>query len=270
MAKINVSEFSQLTAKAIEYIADDEFPRHLQAIVSSLIPISNLFILEFKADHNPEEIYAWMPETKLSKYYQHNYFKFAYQLDPYFQLSQKRFTETFYPIRKIAPDRFFTCEYYKSYYKKAEMGDELGLLVDSINKSILHLSLGRLNREPKFSKLEINKLNQHTPLLCALLKKYAEYKNNSMNNTVAKVKPMQQRIKDWCKSELSCKLTDRESEIAVLLLQGHSSFSAGLTLNIATETVKVHRKNLYKKLQIGSQAEFFAKISGLGNLSQLM
>jgi DNA-binding CsgD family transcriptional regulator len=46
--------------------------------------------------------------------------------------------------------------------------------------------------------------------------------------------------------------------IASLVLQDHSSTSIGLNLGIAESTVKIHRKNLYAKLNISSQAELFA------------
>ena len=56
----------------------------------------------------------------------------------------------------------------------------------------------------------------------------------------------------------SDRLTEREREIAHLLLRGHSAKSSAKVLEISPETVRMHRKNLYTKLEIGSQAELFA------------
>jgi DNA-binding CsgD family transcriptional regulator len=53
-------------------------------------------------------------------------------------------------------------------------------------------------------------------------------------------------------------LSPRQSEVALLILQGHSSISIGLTLGISPQTVKVLRKQLYRKCNISSQAELFA------------
>ena len=50
-------------------------------------------------------------------------------------------------------------------------------------------------------------------------------------------------------------LTAREREIAQLILIGHSSNSISLNLGISLPTVKSHRRNIYTKLQISSQAE---------------
>jgi len=53
-------------------------------------------------------------------------------------------------------------------------------------------------------------------------------------------------------------LTVREREVAQLILVGHSSNSISLNLEISLPTVKSHRRNIYSKLQISSQAELFS------------
>jgi len=54
------------------------------------------------------------------------------------------------------------------------------------------------------------------------------------------------------------RLTQRESEVVTMVLRGHSSEAIGAALKIAPGTVKIHRKNIYAKLGIGSQAELFS------------
>lgn len=43
----------------------------------------------------------------------------------------------------------------------------------------------------------------------------------------------------------------------MLILRGHSSVSIGLKLGISAQTVKVFRRQLYRKCAISSQAELF-------------
>ena len=52
-------------------------------------------------------------------------------------------------------------------------------------------------------------------------------------------------------------LTDKEQQIACLLLQGFDSEDIAQQLHISTGTVKNHRKKIYAKLQIGSLSELF-------------
>lgn len=52
-------------------------------------------------------------------------------------------------------------------------------------------------------------------------------------------------------------LTDRETQVINLVLHGHSTKSIAARLKISVETVKLHRKHAYAKLEINSQAELF-------------
>ena len=53
-------------------------------------------------------------------------------------------------------------------------------------------------------------------------------------------------------------LSERERQIVSLILQGHSTGSVAHLLDISPGTVKVHRKNIYRKLNLSTQAELFA------------
>ena len=54
-------------------------------------------------------------------------------------------------------------------------------------------------------------------------------------------------------------LTVREREIAAFTLKGQSAESAGQILGISPGTVRIHRRNIYAKLQINSQGELFSR-----------
>lgn len=53
-------------------------------------------------------------------------------------------------------------------------------------------------------------------------------------------------------------LTDREREVIRLIFRGYSSKAVARQMQIAVKTEKVHRRNAYQKLGVGSQAELFA------------
>jgi DNA-binding CsgD family transcriptional regulator len=53
-------------------------------------------------------------------------------------------------------------------------------------------------------------------------------------------------------------LSRREKQICDLLLAGCASDAIALRLQISRHTVKDHRKNIFRKLQIASLAELFA------------
>jgi DNA-binding CsgD family transcriptional regulator len=57
-------------------------------------------------------------------------------------------------------------------------------------------------------------------------------------------------------------LTSREIEIARCILQGNSAKDTAARLCIAEGTVRIHRKSIYRKMNIGSVAELFALCNG--------
>ncbi len=69
---------------------------------------------------------------------------------------------------------------------------------------------------------------------------------------------LSQIIQTEAAETIGVKLTKRETQIAGLVLQGHSNASAALKLGMAYETAKVHRRNIYRKLNISSQQELFS------------
>ena len=54
-------------------------------------------------------------------------------------------------------------------------------------------------------------------------------------------------------------LTEKERSVVQLMLRGHSSKSCARELGISPTTERVHRRNIYAKLHISSQAELFTR-----------
>ncbi len=57
-------------------------------------------------------------------------------------------------------------------------------------------------------------------------------------------------------------LSEREKEVAALLLQGLSNKQIAQALSIATRTVEFHTSHIYEKLAVNSRAEAILKLSG--------
>ena len=55
-------------------------------------------------------------------------------------------------------------------------------------------------------------------------------------------------------------LTPREHDVTLLLVRGYSSKAAAKILDISYETERVHRKNIYSKLEVNPQQALLAKI----------
>lgn len=54
------------------------------------------------------------------------------------------------------------------------------------------------------------------------------------------------------------RLTYQQRRIVQLILRGNSNYAIGQILSVTEGTVKLHRQNIYKRLNISSQRELFA------------
>ena len=54
------------------------------------------------------------------------------------------------------------------------------------------------------------------------------------------------------------RITPRETQVVAQVLEGHSSDSIAKDLGITVGTVRIHRRNIYAKLQISLQQERFS------------
>ena len=65
-------------------------------------------------------------------------------------------------------------------------------------------------------------------------------------------------IENTVSAILGPRITPRETQVVVQVLEGHSSESISRSLGISTGTVRIHRRNIYAKLDISSQQELFS------------
>ena len=59
------------------------------------------------------------------------------------------------------------------------------------------------------------------------------------------------------------KLTDREVDVAVLLLAGYNSTDIAKILTLSVNTVKTHLKNLYAKMSVHNRRELIEVLNAI-------
>ncbi len=131
---------------------------------------------------------------------------------------------------------------------------ELLLALALDNSALAEITLSRSSDGPGFSETEISRLADVVPLVGALFRRYWAKFGESGSRTP----PPDSRVDDAFADFGESVLTDREREVAQLILRGHSSDSIGFNLEISLGTVKTHRKNVYAKLAISSQSELLS------------
>ncbi|SON56755.1 Transcriptional regulatory protein UhpA [Hartmannibacter diazotrophicus] len=188
-----------------------------------------------------------------------------YRLDPFCQTALAR-RSGFWRMRELAPDRFYASEYFRTYYEKTGLAEEVGFFVPMESGVTVVLSLMRLKRSRAFSAVEIRELRRAAPLVMSLVRlawgdtEVPEQRvgmPDLSGQHASREEDLGVRAAEPPVMEKSL-LTTRESQVVDLVLQGHSSDSIADRLGMTPGTVKVHRRNIYRKLHISSQAELFA------------
>ena len=172
----------------------------------------------------------------------------AYVLDPFYDAVRGDGAERMIVMRELAPDDFARTEYYRRHYATTEIGDEIGFVLKLENGFAGVLSLSRTGAAPVFAEDELERLRSAAPIVCALAARHW-YHVPGLSLDIKNAAPAA-RIEHPL-------LTRRELEIVTLILKGHSNLSLAAVLSLSPNTVKVHRRQIYSKLAISSQAELF-------------
>lgn len=177
-------------------------------------------------------------------------------LDPFFRLVEEGRRTGCHRLHDIAPDHFRRSEYFRVHYGRTGIGEEIGLFFDmgsSLGGGLTGVtSFCRWDRSPPITRADLDILRALEPAIGALCA-------GQWSNLHARREPQPHRAAHPAFDEL----TLREREIVTMVLRGHSTESIAMQLAISPGTVKIHRKNIYRKLKVSTQAELFAAFMGL-------
>lgn len=265
---MQVSENTEETrlATAIASLATGEFPNRLNAWLRACLPYDNITILAYFPNQPPVPMMFESHQPKVHENIDQIYLAGAYLLDPFHDLHLKKAPAGVYRLSDIAPDKFRRNQYYLEYYGNTTLVDELVFVAHPAPGISLHVCLGRDSISGRrFSARELANANRIAPLVNALAA--AHWQDLTSDGESAAGGFIASLINATNRAH-GIVLSPRQAEVAMLVLQGHSSVSIGLKLGISFQTVKVFRKQLYRKCRISSQAELFnLMLPILGSLS---
>ena len=222
----------------------------LVCAIQQWLSFDTAIVLLYPAQQAPVLLYDDYPSPKRQKAVI-NYTQGLYLLDPFYsELKKQPLLSGTYHLDDFAPDNFEDTEYFQLYYRDLDLADELGIFIPVDQHNSLVISLARRNHHEVFTRDDLNSLAATTPLLNAVVQQFYALQpplHDSHHSPVASA------FENFCSEQL----TPREQQVAQLILQGHSSKSLAKALDISPSTVKVHRKNIYERLNINTQAELF-------------
>jgi len=242
-------------AHAIDTIGQSYFLPHLMDYLRVEVPFVGMLLLLLDEKNRPFHIYDTIRAA-----YRINldmYLDGVYQLDPFYTRFCKQRKTCAMLIRDVAPDRFQLTEYYRRYYRNMALRDEVAIFTDLGDGRFLFFSIARRSSEPRFKRAELRAIRNDLPVLAAVCRRH--FSESSYNHESLAGGIDEERLKFALDRFGEEALTPREHEVAVHILKGHSSKSLAREIGISPETVKIHRRNIYRKLEVSSQSELFAR-----------
>lgn len=238
-------------AQAIRAIGTSDFVPALLDYLRTKASFRGAFISRLNLSRPPEHVFDNVRQERRSVVVD-RWLDRAWLLDPFVVSFISERHRPIMVLDDVAPDRFSNSDYFNIYYKSVRLIDELAIFV-TLSDSTLFFSLGRLVDEACFTKRDKRMLFESHPVVSALCEQHFHRSLRSPGAHSEGTVTFEAMIE-----KLSEELTRREIEVVQHLLRGHSSRSIALILEVSPATVKVHRKNIYRKLSISSQSQLFS------------
>ncbi len=248
-----------LLSECIDSIGTEEFPVILVEALKSIADFDYSVSFAYHQKEKPICLYhTFSPAHRVV--FVDDYLKGPYLLDPFFKACGRNVDSGLYRLRDIAPDRFYQSEYCRSYYIQTGLAEEICYTFYLLNGVAVVISLMRSGDSSRFSAREFRLLDSVAPIVISLAQRHWKDLHTSFEVEPSDLETGEQHkiIEDTVSALFSPRITPRETQVVAQVLEGHSSDSIARSLGISVGTVRIHRRNIYGKLQISSQQELFS------------
>ncbi|KAF1053269.1 MAG: Response regulator protein TodT [Stenotrophomonas maltophilia] len=218
--------------------------------LQQVCPVDHFVLFVYEGNHRPLDLFDTFPADVRHVYVQ-DYQVGPYLLDPFYLACTRGQAPGLWRLRQFAPDHFYLGEYYQTYYQQTGLTEEIAFFIDLEDGASAVLSLMRSTRLPAYSRDEMQLLDSARPVVETVVREAWRLRRTQPRPA----RDLDYKIREAFDQFGARVLTAREQEVVQFLLRGHSSASVAEQLDISPGTVKIHRKNIYAKLGIGSQSE---------------
>lgn len=246
-------------ARIVKSTNTPSYPEELVSVLRGIAPFEIFAFVEYYNARPPVFLDHNMGAFTNRKVLD-NYLSGTYLLDAAYTACRNGVSSGLYRLRDLAPDNYFSSEFYNSADFHPCISDQPGSLAEEIlyiarrsQESCLVFSLMRTTTMQPFSDQEFAGLGSMQAIVVETMLRQWPVQASTPPDGSASNETLEKAFSSFAHDTLS----PREQTIVSLLLRGHSSLSIAHTLNIAEGTAKVHRKHIYAKLGISSQAQLF-------------
>jgi DNA-binding CsgD family transcriptional regulator len=256
MTNINqLSKWNRDISRAIAALGTGQFFPSLIEAINGQVAIDYPQIWLYHRDLPPKILYHRIPKHAVASQID-QYLEGPYREDPFYQTSMHQPRSKIYRLSRITMGKLQDSDYYRNYYADTGTCDEAVYLAKLQAGNVINLSMMRLADRTPFSDQEYESLYLLAEPVSELLKSHTEYSGFAATHLIQP--GINHQIDLAFRTFGESLLSPREKAVLELMLRGYGTHISAERLLIAVETVRRHRKSIYRKLDVNSQTDLFS------------
>lgn len=249
------SAWNRDIAEAIAQLGSEKFFPALAKAVREQVPIAYPQFWLYHSDLPPRMLYHEIPEEALKDQID-DYLDGPYREDPFYQTSINQPKSLIYRLSRLTAGRLEQSTYYRDYYADTGTVDEVVILSRLEAGNVIHLSMMRLPQQGEFDDDEYQRLYSLADMVSELMRKHSEFDSFAVQHLIQP--GIDHQIDLAFRTFGLSLLSPREKDVLELMLRGYGTDVSAKRLSIARETLRRHRKSIYRKLDVSSQTDLFS------------
>ena len=242
-------------AKVISASGSDGFFRELFDAVRNQVNVAFPQVWLYHRDLPPKVLDSDIPKAHRALQID-RYLEGPYREDPFYQISMSSPRSHIYRLGRLAGGNFEQSSYFRDYYADTGTVDEVIFLTRLDDGSVINLCVMRLESQGAFSQDEYDLLYSLAEPVAAIIQSHCHRDDFVINNLLQP--GLDAQIDLAFRTFGADYVSSREREVLELMLRGYGADITAERLDISLETVRRHRKSIYKKIDVNSQADLFA------------
>ena len=242
-------------SRAIAALGTDQFfPAMIRAILGQ-VKADFPQVWLYHRGRPPRILYHEIPKHAVQKQIDH-YRDGPYAKDPFYRTSIQQPRAKIYRMSRITMGKLQQSDYYRDYYGDTGTVDEIAFLAKLGGGNVINLDIMRLPRDGEFSDQEYESLYLLAELISELIKCHCEHDHSAVTHLIPS--GIESQIDLAIRTFGSSLLSTREKDVLELMLRGYTTGASAQKLGIALETLRRHRANMYRKLDVNCQTDLFS------------
>ncbi|WP_218113678.1 response regulator transcription factor [Superficieibacter electus] len=249
----------QALASVVGHIGKPTLPGALDDLLAGSVAFDLSVIFGFPFDAKPIILHDNQYRHSVTAVALENYLQGTYLFDPFYTACAENHASGLWRMSELAPDAFYDSAFYSASdvhpcisMQVGSIVEEIGFLVPLEGEVNAIYSLMRLHGD-KFSPQEMAALTRLEPFVRETIRTH--WRDVRIINRQMRFDDlMETAFASFCQEVL----TWQQRRIVQLILRGHSNYAIGQILSVTEGTIKLHRQNIYRRLNISSQRELFA------------